>query len=75
VEVAASAAFQYPFGWADLGLGRLENGVSFWFGPGGECGAGVFEVGVFGRDHQVLPFGQPVGEFAVLGGQVPCLLC
>jgi hypothetical protein len=70
VQVVARDAFQYPFGRLDLGLGRLQDRVSVGAGPGGEGGAEVLVVGIFGGDHQALPFGQLVGEGAVLRSQV-----
>jgi hypothetical protein len=63
-------AFQHPHGRLDLGLGRLQDRVFARAGPGREGGAEVLVVGVFGGNHQALPFGQFVGEGAVLCGKV-----
>ena len=70
VQVPADGAFQDLWRRLDLGFGRLEDGVPVRACPGGEGRAEVFVVGVFGGDHQALPFSQLAGEGAVLGGQV-----
>ena len=67
---AAGGAFQDPWRRLDLGFGRLEDRVPVRACPGGERRAEIFVVGVFGGDHQALPFGQLGGEGSVLGGQV-----
>ena len=70
VQVPVEGALEYPRGWLDLGLGRLEDGVPGGCGPGRERLAEVAVTGVFGGGHQALPVGQLFGEYVVLGGQV-----
>src|SRR5439155_14095965 len=56
--------------WADLGLGRLQDGVLSRSWPGRERLAEVSVAGILGRDRLALPFGERVGERLVGGGQV-----
>jgi hypothetical protein len=57
-------------GGPDLGLGRLQDGALGRSWPGRERLAQVPVVGILGRDHQALPFGERLGERPVAGSQV-----
>jgi hypothetical protein len=70
IQVVVRNAFGCPRGWLDVGLERLQDRVLAGAGPGGERWAEVLVVEVFCGDHQALPFGQPIGESAVLYGRV-----
>ena len=70
VGVAVRGALEDLRGRADLGLGRLQDGVPGRSWPGRERLAEVPVVGILGRDRQALPFGERVGERLVRGGQV-----
>jgi len=56
--------------WADLGLGRLQDGILSRSWPGRKRLAEVPVVGILGRDRLALPFGERVGERLVAGSQV-----
>ena len=73
IEAAVSDAFHYRLGRVDLRPWRLEDGILSGLRPCGECRAAVFEVGVFGKDHQALPFSQLADELAVPIRQFACL--
>ena len=70
VSVAVGGSFEDARGGSDLGLGRLQDRVSFWPRPGRERLAEVAVAGVLGGDRLALPMGEPTGERAVPGGQV-----
>jgi len=57
VPVTVGGQFQYPFGWLDLWLRRLENRIAAWGCPRRERVAEVVVVRVFRRDHLALPLG------------------
>ena len=70
VGVTAGGTLQDLRGRRHLGLGRLQDRVFAWSGPGRERRAEVIVVRVLGWDHQALPVRQRGGERAVGGGQV-----